>query len=282
MRLPIVFGVAAAALLAATPAAGQNFSGYYRLQSMYLESEDRCLEGNRPGPGQAVGGAAFMDRCQNVSGQLWKLTREANGYYRLTTMFVEPEGLCFESNKPGHNMSMGGAAFMDRCQNVSGQLWRLTREANGYYRLTSMFVEPEDRCLESNRPGGNAAMGGAAFMDRCQNVSGQLWRLVPASGGGRTSASPPASPPVRQGSPSFDCRRAGNAAEHAICGSAFVASLDVRLDAVYASLLARLHGRARSQLEREQRSWLQGRNACGAALGCLTAAYQDRISELER
>ena len=196
MRLPVTTGVFAVLLMAVTPATSQSFSGYYKLKSMYLEQENRCLEGNRPEGSPAMGGAAFMDRCQDVTGQLWKLTREANGYYRLTTKFVEPDGRCFESNRPTGNPAMGGAAFMDRCQNVSGQLWKLTPEANGYYRMTSMFVEPEGRCLESNKPAGNASMGGRAFMDRCQNVSGQLWKLVPAGGQQTTSASPPVSPPV--------------------------------------------------------------------------------------
>jgi hypothetical protein len=39
---------------------------------MFLEKENKCLEGNKLSPRSTLRGAAFMDNCQNVSGQLWK------------------------------------------------------------------------------------------------------------------------------------------------------------------------------------------------------------------
>ena len=44
-------------------------NGWYRLQTMFLEKENRCLEGNKIDPESTLGGATFQDTCQNVSGQ---------------------------------------------------------------------------------------------------------------------------------------------------------------------------------------------------------------------
>ncbi|WP_044290981.1 hypothetical protein [Rivularia sp. PCC 7116] len=38
----------------------------------FLEKENKCLGGNRVARGSTLKGAAFMDNCQNVSGQLGK------------------------------------------------------------------------------------------------------------------------------------------------------------------------------------------------------------------
>ncbi len=55
------------------PTSVADFNGYYTLQTMFLESENKCLEGNRLG-GDTLGGAAFMNDCATpASGQLWKL-----------------------------------------------------------------------------------------------------------------------------------------------------------------------------------------------------------------
>ncbi|MEZ4886008.1 MAG: RICIN domain-containing protein [Chitinophagales bacterium] len=145
----------------------QAFDGWYRLKTQF-QGEGKCLEGNQAGS-KVHGGAAFMDDCQNVSGQLWKIEDAGNGYYRLKTQF-RGEGECLESNN-GTN-----PAFMDKVQNVSGQLWKIEDAGNGWYRLKSMF-RGEGECLEGNQAS-SEYRGGSAFMDKCQNVSGQLWKFV--------------------------------------------------------------------------------------------------------
>ena len=66
-------------LLLINVATGEEFTpgkGYYRLQTMFLEKENKCLEGNKLGPNSVLKGAAFQDDCQNVSGQLWKFVAQ--------------------------------------------------------------------------------------------------------------------------------------------------------------------------------------------------------------
>ena len=97
-------------------------------------------------------------------------------------MFLENKGYCLEGNKIGPNATLGGATFQDRCQNVTGQYWKVVPTSYaGYYRLQTMFLEKEDRCLEGNKIGPNSTLGGATFQDKCQNVSGQYWKFIPAN-----------------------------------------------------------------------------------------------------
>ena len=70
----------AALAQAPMPVAGR----WYRLQTVFRGAGE-CLEGNQSSS-PVHGGAAFMDRCQNVSGQLWRLVPEGNGF-RLRTQF---------------------------------------------------------------------------------------------------------------------------------------------------------------------------------------------------
>ncbi|EKU99354.1 hypothetical protein Lepto7375DRAFT_1381 [Leptolyngbya sp. PCC 7375] len=151
--------------------------GYFKLTTMFLEDEGKCLEGNRLAPESVLEGAAFMDDCQNVSGQFWKIIPADGGYFKLTTMFLEDEGKCLEGNRLAPDSVLGGAAFMDTCQNVSGQLWKKIPVGDGYFRLTTMFLEDQNKCLEGNRLAPESVLEGGAFMDDCQNVSGQLWRI---------------------------------------------------------------------------------------------------------
>ena len=46
---------------------------------------------------------------------------------------------------------------------------------DGYFKLTTQFRESKNECLEGNQMKGS--MNGAAFMDKCQNVTGQLWKF---------------------------------------------------------------------------------------------------------
>ncbi|HRJ41542.1 MAG TPA: FG-GAP-like repeat-containing protein [Caldilineaceae bacterium] len=162
-------------------------SKYYRLQTKFLEAENKCLEGNRLDPNSVLSGAAFMDTCQDVTGQFWKFVDAGNGYYRLQTKFLEAENRCLEGNRLDPNSVLGGAAFMDTCKDVTGQLWKVADAGEGYHRMQTKFLEAENKCLEGNRLDPNSVLSGAAFMDDCQDVLGQLWKFVdakPADGNG--------------------------------------------------------------------------------------------------
>ena len=110
---------------------GQNWKlvpsgdGYYKLQTKFLGNK-KCLEGNRVAEDSTLGGAAFMDDCNNASGQNWKLVPSGDGYYKLQTKFLGNEK-CLEGNRLAKDSTLGGAAFMDDCNNASGQNWKLVK-----------------------------------------------------------------------------------------------------------------------------------------------------------
>jgi hypothetical protein len=159
-------GVAPAAAGPTLPVAGR----WYKLHTVF-RGQNECLEGNQAGsPTHA--GAAFMDRCQNVSGQSFSFEAVGGGFYRVRTQF-RGQNECLEGNQSSSPVH-AGSAFMDRCQNVSGQLWRLVPAGDGF-RLQTQF-RGEGECLEGNQAS-SSVHGGNAFMDRCQNVSGQIWTL---------------------------------------------------------------------------------------------------------
>ena len=149
-------------------------AGYFKLTTQFRENENECLEGNQFN-GSVLNGAAFMDKCQDVSGQAWKVMPAENGYFKLTTQFRENENECLEGNQADGSV-LSGVAFMDKCQDVDGQLWKATSADNGYVKLTTKFRENENECLEGNQIDGEV-LSGAAFMDKCQDVSGQLWKF---------------------------------------------------------------------------------------------------------
>lgn len=159
-----------------TAASAQAVDGYFKLQTLFQAPENKCFEGNRFAPESTLQGAAFMDTCQNVSGQYWKAVPANGGYFKLKTLF-QGEDHCLEGNAFAPSSTLAGAAFMDTCQNVSGQLWKIVPAHDGYFRLKTLF-QGEDHCLEGNRFAPESTLGGAAFMDTCQNVSGQYWKIT--------------------------------------------------------------------------------------------------------
>ena len=148
---------------------------WFRLKTMF-RGNGECLEGNQA-RSRAHAGAAFMTRCRNVTGQVWRMVpSRKRGWFHLKTRF-RGNNECLEGNQ-ARSRAHAGAAFMDRCKNVSGQFWRMVpARKKGWFRLKTMF-RGNGECLEGNQAR-SRAHAGAAFMDRCKNVSGQLWRMVP-------------------------------------------------------------------------------------------------------
>lgn len=88
--------------------------------------------------------------------------------------------------------------------------------------------------------------------------------------------------PVQGATPSFSCRRAGNAAERLICNDEALATLDRKMADVYGA--ATRTPSPYTDLNARQREWTRARNDCWQALemrGCLEALYVSRIAELQ-
>lgn len=88
-------------------------------------------------------------------------------------------------------------------------------------------------------------------------------------------------PAAAPAEPGFDCARAGNAAEKAICAdeNGDIALRDAALARLYAALKAE---GSHDALLAKQKPWLAQRDACGGDRDCLIGAYDRRLGELAR
>lgn len=78
---------------------------------------------------------------------------------------------------------------------------------------------------------------------------------------------------------SFDCDNASTKVELIVCADTALSDLDEQLASIYRQALG-LAQAGTSEPKASQRAWLKRRNACADA-SCVTAAYRERIAELE-
>jgi len=85
---------------------------------------------------------------------------------------------------------------------------------------------------------------------------------------------------------SYDCTKSLTEVENLICHVDSLAALDLQLNSLYKSVLAKLTGPEREALRQEQRQWLSAREkTCSIYkgwLGCLSDYYQKRIDALKK
>ena len=154
----------------------------FQLTTLFMESRGVVLEGNGGFDSKnTLGGAAFLSPQLNASGTMWKKIPLDNGFFQLTTLFTESKGLVLEGNGGLESKNtLGGAAFMSGQRNASGTMWKEIPLNNGFFQLTSMFMEKKGVVLEGNG-GFNSknTLGGAAFLSGQQNASGTMWKKLP-------------------------------------------------------------------------------------------------------
>jgi uncharacterized protein len=88
-----------------------------------------------------------------------------------------------------------------------------------------------------------------------------------------------------QAGPSFDCsQKLTSSVEQRICKDPKLAALDRQLADAYAAAQAKTTEADKQALTASQQGWIKGRNDCWKGPdvpACVTAAYHDRISELQ-
>ena len=81
--------------------------------------------------------------------------------------------------------------------------------------------------------------------------------------------------------PSFDCARASNDVEHAICSSPELSLVDSEMGRAYGDLLSKLDPKERADLKSEQREWiLRRQEECGGNVFCLNTFLHARLENL--
>lgn len=177
MRAPIIHTVVSCmALVAFGTAASVSAEGVppdtFGMTTMFVEPESKCFDAN-------PGGLAIHNDCGYIEAQYWKALPAADdSYFQLTTQ-ATPD-LCLQATPDANT----GAAMVD-CADVAGQKWLFAPSDTEYYYRLQNQAGGSDACLEGNRVADGAYLGGGAFLDRCNNVSGQFWRVggaVPVNG----------------------------------------------------------------------------------------------------
>jgi len=166
------------ALLWPQIADAQGFSASRRYHIRLKNSGDPglCLNGNKLDASGNLAGAAFTDSCDLFIkpenwGQMWQIVDIGGGYYRLKTKAMRNANKCLEGNKMAPTSTFKGAAFMDTCQNVTGQMWKFVPANDGvHFTLRSKFLEAENLCLGRR---GN----GTLTMYQCYGPA-QQWLVV--------------------------------------------------------------------------------------------------------
>jgi uncharacterized protein len=99
------------------------------------------------------------------------------------------------------------------------------------------------------------------------------------------SSPPPSSAPASSDqihiTPTFNCAKAENEDEQAICRTSELIVLDQRLDAVYSSTRGRLDAEKRKTLAADENVWIAQRHSCKSDVGCIRDAYLKRIKILQ-
>lgn len=88
-------------------------------------------------------------------------------------------------------------------------------------------------------------------------------------------------PVIAVAAPSFDCRKASNASERAICADTDLAELDAEMARLYATSRTLAAPEKAAKIIADQRAWLKKRAACGTGVACLASRFRERIAELE-
>jgi hypothetical protein len=136
-----------------------------------LTGADTCLDIIEDGKNNRL----TMTKCANVAGQRWTMTASEKNpqAYQLKTPFTGIDK-CLNIINDGENNKV----TMAKCSNLSGQLWIVTPSKtlpgnSGYYFVTNALTGASN-CLNVLNDGRNNQL----TMAKCDNISGQSWRIT--------------------------------------------------------------------------------------------------------
>lgn len=136
-----------------------------------LTGADSCLDIIEDGKNNRL----TMTKCANIAGQRWSMTAtEKNPQaYRLQTPFTGTDK-CLNIINDGENNKV----TMAKCSNLPRQLWTVTPSKtipgnSGYYSVTNALTGASN-CLNVLNDGRNNQL----TMAKCDNISGQSWRIT--------------------------------------------------------------------------------------------------------
>jgi Ricin-type beta-trefoil lectin domain len=149
--------------MAATQSIHQGF--YYKLSTQF-RGDGMKLDVVNGGPKNNL---TKLEPNQNVTGQFWRLTRTADGWFLLSTQF-RGSNVCLDIFNGGAN---DNEPHLASCENLTGQHWHIAGE-DGAVRLTTEFRGP-DMCLDIFNGGPN---NNQPHLAKCADLTGQSWTLT--------------------------------------------------------------------------------------------------------
>jgi len=163
-------GVSAEVSKSSNPGAGPtaqetiNPRSYYRLTTQWTgtsKSLDIVNDGKK-------NNQLILANTDNVSGQMWKFTPLAGGYYRLTTEWQPGKSLDVVNDGKNNKLALAKTAM------VSGQYWKISPLGEGYYRLTTQW-QGDGKSLDIVNDGKN---NNQLILASTDNVTGQMWKIT--------------------------------------------------------------------------------------------------------
>jgi hypothetical protein len=162
LRLVLAIGLLLAGLPVPTSAQSVDQSFYYKLSTQFRASGMNFNGGPK-------NNLTRLESDQDVSGQFWRFVGNADGTFRLSTLFRGPD-MCLDIFNGGPNNNQPHLA---KCANLSGQLWNIKEDGDAV-RLTTLFRGP-DMCLDIFNGG---PTNNQPHLAKCANLSGQRWILT--------------------------------------------------------------------------------------------------------
>jgi uncharacterized protein len=80
----------------------------------------------------------------------------------------------------------------------------------------------------------------------------------------------------------INCVKAASAAERTVCTNYALGQAEARMATLYGIAMSLVAMGQRGDIGDAQKQWLKTRAACGANIACLSKAYDDRISQLNK
>jgi hypothetical protein len=123
-----------------------------------------CLDIRNDGVNNNV---PVLAKCENVSGQNWRVKDRGDGYVKLTTEWGG-RGICLDIRNDGKG---NNRPVLAACANAAGQNWKLTPDGSGM-RMTTEW-RGDQMCLDLLR----TKQSTETILTPCRDRAEQRWYL---------------------------------------------------------------------------------------------------------
>ncbi|HSI64557.1 MAG TPA: RICIN domain-containing protein [Candidatus Saccharimonadia bacterium] len=141
--------------------------GFYYYLSVEFEGEERVLDIQNDGENTPI----ILSKKSSEPTQLWRLTDNHEGYYRLTTMWL---GVSYSLDIVNDGQD-NNRIVINKSADYSGQLWRITPLAGDAYRLTSQWRGSKFSLAASRDAASKTTV---PMLVPTGDAPGQLWKIT--------------------------------------------------------------------------------------------------------